>query len=445
MPVDIGYAMTLTPEKAVAYFESKGYVLGFNWRDVKDSAHASAFTVAGILKQDVLGDIKTSLTATLKNGSTLTQFKDDLLPTLARKGWVGKGLRASPDGELEGKQILPYRLDTIFRTNMQSSYMAGRYQRMRENADSRPWWQYDAVMDSRTRPAHAALNGRIFRYDDPFWDTFWPPNGYNCRCRVRALSEQQAEKHDTGPETSDDRLVAIEQPYGTDGELRRVTAYRDPKSGQVTTPDAGFHLNPGKGYLENLGDQLLKRAVTADVKTAALAVDETLSNARLVSALNRDTGHWIQQVSAGKQARGEWRHVGALLPGVVDALSLKGVAPDSAVITLTDSNLLHATRDSKQGELPEGFWQSLVSRLRHPSAVIWDRQQAKPALMYVFSLDPLVGKLVVYIDSQIKVRDALTGKREKVKTNMIRTGKVLTDGTALKNSGVYDLLWGSLD
>lgn len=61
--VDLGYAYTLKPEEAIKYFESKGYVIGFRWHDVKDIAHARAFTVAGVLKLDVLKDIRDGLTA----------------------------------------------------------------------------------------------------------------------------------------------------------------------------------------------------------------------------------------------------------------------------------------------------------------------------------------------------------------------------------------------
>ncbi|MGL9774413.1 MAG: hypothetical protein ACR5LG_12215 [Sodalis sp. (in: enterobacteria)] len=71
----------------------------------------------------MLTDMKTALADSLRHGKTLTQFQDKVLPLLQRKGGLGKGLKASVDGELEGKKLSPYRLETIFRANTQSAYM----------------------------------------------------------------------------------------------------------------------------------------------------------------------------------------------------------------------------------------------------------------------------------------------------------------------------------
>lgn len=372
MDVDLGFAMTLQPEKAIAYFESKGYTIGFNWRDVADSSHATGFTVAGILKQDVLTDIHTSLANRLKDGKTLSQFSDELLPVLTRKGWVGRGLKASPDGELEGKKLMPYRLDTIFRTNMQSSYMAGRYQSMMENVAFRPYWQYCAVMDSRTRPAHAALNGRIFRWDDPIWDTIFPPNGYRCRCYIRALTQAQVDGHPIGVESSEGYMEIIQQPYGTDGQTRPVAAYRDPKTGNLFTPDAGFHLNPGKGYMQNLGQQLLHKGASAPASIASRAVQDVLSSPAELNAVTRDLSDWVRRAAADPALRQDWRYAGALLPSVLNALQ---AVPQSAAITLTGATV----RDA--GNVPlSNAWLRLPALLSHPDVVL---QEANGNLVYV--------------------------------------------------------------
>jgi len=61
----------------------------------------------------------------------------------------------------------------------------------RELKDSRSYWQYEAVMDGRTRPAHAAMNGKVLPADSPFWKRNFPPNGFNCRCTVVSVSKSE--------------------------------------------------------------------------------------------------------------------------------------------------------------------------------------------------------------------------------------------------------------
>lgn len=110
--------MTLPPEKAMAYFESKDLTPTLDWKSLQDEAQAVKFTVAGITKLDVLNDIHNGLRDALANGTTLRQFQNDLEPLLQRKGWLGRGLVADEDGVLQGKKLMPYRLETIFRTSI---------------------------------------------------------------------------------------------------------------------------------------------------------------------------------------------------------------------------------------------------------------------------------------------------------------------------------------
>lgn len=242
--VDLGYCYTLAPEEAIRYFESKGYVIGFNFHDIEPEAHAKAFTVAGVLKLDVLNDLRDGLQSVLDNGDTLAGFKKNMIPLLEQKGWIGKGLVADPEtGELEGKQLTPRRLQTIFDTNIQSSYGAGRWAQQMENAGDRPFLERVAVMDTHTRPKHAALNGFTARIDDPCWDFMYPPDGYGCRCRTRARSADDVEKNGLTVQSSEGRLVDVQQMYG--GREITVTGMTFP-DGTVYTADAGFGFNPGK-------------------------------------------------------------------------------------------------------------------------------------------------------------------------------------------------------
>lgn len=51
-----------------------------------------------------------------------------------------------------------------------------------EQKDLFPLLEYSAILDERTREDHRELDGVVRPVDDPFWDSFNPPNGYNCRC-----------------------------------------------------------------------------------------------------------------------------------------------------------------------------------------------------------------------------------------------------------------------
>ncbi|MCL6375953.1 phage head morphogenesis protein [Pectobacterium brasiliense] len=438
--VNLGYAIGLKPEEAIRYFESKGYTIGFNWHDVEARAHSTASTVAGILKQDVLEDIRGGLNAALKNGETLEQFRRRLTPVLEQKGWLGKGLKADEDGVLEGKKLTPRRLKTIFETNMQAAYSAGRYEEQLANAEFRPYWERIGVMDSHIRPSHAALHGYIARYDDPVWQFMYPPDGYGCRCRIRARTQADVDRLKATVQHSE--IVEVEQAWGPD-DSRTVQAIK--WNGQLYTPDAGFGHNPGQGYLASLGQRLLERSAVADPQLAALAVRQTMGNETLLKAVSTDVNAFVNNTLLNKQARGQLRHVGALPPQVVDRLAEKGVAVESSVITLTDENLLHAIRDSKDAQLPESLWQRLPEFILNPKAILYNTQKADAALTYVLDLPDTSGKLVVFIDRELKARPPEGGKKERIKTNLIRTGKILANDESLRNKGINEVLWGSLD
>ncbi|MEQ9868591.1 phage minor head protein [Pectobacterium odoriferum] len=438
--VNLGYAIGLKPEEAIRYFESKGYTIGFNWHDVEARAHATAFTVAGVLKQDVLADIQGGVDAALKNGETLEQFRRRLTPVLEQKGWMGKGLKADEDGVLEGKKLTPRRLKTIFETNMQAAYSAGRYEEQLANAEFRPYWERIGVMDSNIRPSHAALHGYTARYDDPVWQFMYPPDGYGCRCRVRARSQSDVDRLKVTVQHSE--IVEVEQAWGPN-DSRTVQAIN--WNGQLYTPDAGFGHNPGQGYLASLGQRLLERSAVADPQLAALAVRQTMGNKTLLKAVSTDVNAFVNNTLLNKQARGQLRHVGALPPQVVDRLAEKGVAVESSVITLTDENLLHAIRDSKDAQLPEALWQHLPEFILNPKAILYNTQKADAALTYVLDLPDASGKLVVFIDRELKARPPEGGKKERIKTNLIRTGKILANDESLRNRGINEVLWGSLD
>ncbi|WP_409284318.1 phage minor head protein [Pseudomonas protegens] len=266
-PADLKAIFGLEPENAVAYLKSKGYAITWNWQEMLDQAHDQAFTVAKAMRLDLLSDIRGALETALQEGQTLKQFIAALQPTLESQGWWGKQVIVDSDGVGELVQLgSPRRLKTIYQTNLQSAYMAGRKAEMEQTTETHPYWMYVAILDGKTRPSHRALHGQVFRHDDPVWSAIYPPNGFNCRCRVVALSEAAVKRRGLKIVSSDGRMFTETVETGIDkrtGEVRTA-----PVTGIRTTDAAGkpitFRTDPGFNHAPGTGlADMLKRKQAA--------------------------------------------------------------------------------------------------------------------------------------------------------------------------------------
>lgn len=253
----------MEPKEAIEFLRQKKMLAGKVFtKELHDSALAKATTIARLSSLEMTKDIYQSLETAIREGKGFNQWKKDLLSEFERKGWVfgkDKSVSRGIDGNLladpkTGEYFgTPRRLNTIYRVNMQSAYSAARYQRMRDNVDNRPYWQYSAVGDERTRPAHLALSGKIYRYDDPFWVTFYPPNGFNCRCSVIALSDRDLKRRGMDkPDDSSEFLVEVERPADKLGNREKTVGFKL-SDGTVRVTDKGFDYNVGRlNYKPNL-------------------------------------------------------------------------------------------------------------------------------------------------------------------------------------------------
>lgn len=239
----------LSPALAIKYFRKKGNKLTWDWYELWQDAHKRTFTVAKVMREDILNDIRSALDKALSEGKTFKEFSKELKPTLQKKGWWGEQIVVDSAGVAEKVQLgSMYRLKTIYRVNMQTSYMSGRYATQMDNVENRPYWEYVAIMDKSTRPEHAMLNGLVYRYDDPFWQSFYPPNGWNCRCRVVALSDYKVKKNKTTISDSNGKLSSeMHLVSKKSGEYKPVTVYTDPLTGKKIAPDVGWSHNPASG------------------------------------------------------------------------------------------------------------------------------------------------------------------------------------------------------
>lgn len=80
-------------------------------------------------------------------------------------------------------------LKTEFETVISSAQSADQWQDINRDKTTLPLLKYVTAGDERVRPEHVELDGIVRPVTDGFWDTFMPPNGFNCRCTVIQLED----------------------------------------------------------------------------------------------------------------------------------------------------------------------------------------------------------------------------------------------------------------
>ena len=161
--------LSLPFEEAIRAFMERGVITPAEFRQLSDDARQRAFSATSLASQGVIERAYRRLLESLQSGGTMDDFARQL-----REDSISLGVTPANPGYVE----------LIYRTNTASSYGAGRYRQIRSPAviAARPYVEYRTSRDDRVRQSHAALDGLVFRQDDPDWSRYAPPNGFNCRC-----------------------------------------------------------------------------------------------------------------------------------------------------------------------------------------------------------------------------------------------------------------------
>lgn len=248
------------PPQASRYLRNKELTPSFDWQDVAAEEHAAAFAVAKATRIDVLRTIHEGLQKALDEGRSFDSFKKELTPELQRLGWWGKDVPViAPDGSVAEVTLgTPQRLRVIYDTNMRTARAAGQWERIQRTKEALPYLTYRLGPSERHRPGHVAKEGLTLRVDDPFWQTWYPPNGWGCKCWVRQISAAEAER------------LGIDEPP----EIN-TTEWENPRTGETRDVpngiDPGWEMNPGAiraRHVERLLQEKLMAAPRDIQKTA---------------------------------------------------------------------------------------------------------------------------------------------------------------------------------
>lgn len=224
--------------EAIDFFAAKVNLPTRRYDDLRHGAHVRAFSVAGMMRDDWLTEIRAALAKSMESGTGLKEFQTTFDDFVNRTGW-----RFNARGKTE-EERRAWRSRLIYKTNMRVSYMAGRYRQMTDPAvlKYRPYWRYKHSGALHPRKLHLAWHGTVLLAADPAWKIMFPPNGWGCGCDVEALSKRDlARLGKSGPDQAPDLA-----PYQS----------RDPRTGQIEMRymgiDRGWEYNPGEAWLNGL-------------------------------------------------------------------------------------------------------------------------------------------------------------------------------------------------
>ena len=173
----------------------------------------STFTVDILGNKDVQEFISTHATM-LDNSFKQVKMSDKMRERLTRSNYIFSGIKtfhelneAFPSMLDENGNKKPFerflndvqKINDTYNANylhaeynfvQASATMAAKWEQFSEDGD-RYYLQYRTAKDDKVRPEHAALDGVTLPMSDSFWETYYPPNGWNCRCTVVQVRKQK--------------------------------------------------------------------------------------------------------------------------------------------------------------------------------------------------------------------------------------------------------------
>ncbi len=202
----------LSWKEAEELFRSQRGYAARDYYALEEYARLQGFTITHIGSYAMMMRVKDKLQDIIEAGGDLRSFQ----------AWAGT----------QGLAWSRAYTELVFRMAVFGSYSQARFEQINhpDVAETFEILFYDAINDSRTREEHARMGGRSWPRKD-FPAGWWPPNGFNCRCEVRAVTQ------------------TMEKKIGT---TRQRGTVRNP-DGSTTLPDKGFQKN----YLDRESQRLL--------------------------------------------------------------------------------------------------------------------------------------------------------------------------------------------
>lgn len=254
-------------KEQIEFFRRKANVPTNSYVDIYNNEHDYAFVVAGANRNALLNDFRIAIDKAISQDTTLDEFRKDFAEIVERHGWSYNG-------------SFSWRTRIIYETNLNSSYQAGRYQQLRDAKF--PYMEYlhsDYV--EHPRELHQSWDHLVLDFNDPWWNTHFPPNGYGCQCRVRGRTKGDLKRMGKNHPDNAPTINWVDRVIGENSGNPRIV--RVPEG-----IDPSFEHIPGQSRLDNFvpnpldTDPTLKRGLPSSKATDEWPAIREVSKNRLL-------------------------------------------------------------------------------------------------------------------------------------------------------------------
>lgn len=178
--LDISFSVEPLPfEEAIDFFKGKVSLTKEEWEEIEPKLRFRAFTISRLAEADHIEMLRGRLLHAMEKGEYFAETWKDV-----------RAFTEDADQPFSARYF-----ETVYRTNIQSAYNAGRLMQYQNNMP--PAWELLFIEDGRTSDickglAAIAGNGKALAASHSFWSTYgFPPYHFNCRTTFRAVYDYE--------------------------------------------------------------------------------------------------------------------------------------------------------------------------------------------------------------------------------------------------------------
>lgn len=309
-------------------------------------------------------------------------------------------------------------LRTEYNFAQASALMAARWKKFEQDGD-RYNLQYRTMYDKRVRRTHRMLHNITLPIESPFWDKYFPPNGWNCRCTVVQV------RKDKYPVSNEQEAMNLGS-QATAGKYQEMFMF-NPGKRMTTFPAYNGYTLRKCNRCEVRPDKMKLAADIPDNEVCQACRLLQESHLAGIHSATEGIRSIIRRLENG-YPKGDAVRIGRLADDVKEFVRKKGIEPSTDEIYMTDKQIHHSLRSVKQkaGKAVTAEQLAALPSLMNDCEVYWDEKAGN--IQFITRQDGKVQKFVVSLNYAAKIQ----GKKKTVNA-FITAGTIEERNLGMKN------------